>query len=193
MKISLALFIVLFTSNYSIFFSQKKITITGGVDTYFGINPLDINQKIAPIYVSSNKLSSPAINLALIDFNYRPTQKLHFQFTPAYGTYMNANYAGEHKNLRWIYEGYLGIEFGKNKKQCLDAGIFSAPYTFETPKSWDQLMYTRSIAPEFVPYYLTGIRYKNAISEKLKLNLFLLNGWQKIEFQNKNIFFLLYN
>jgi hypothetical protein len=174
------LYILLFQKSFA-----QKFKISGGIDTYYAINPMDLTQKTAPIYVSSNQLNSPSINLALIEFKYQPTEKIRFQLSPAFGTYMNTNYSGEKKHLRWIYESYLGISFGKNKKQWLDIGVYSSPYTFETPKSWDQLMYTRSLAPEFVPYYITGLRYQNEISKKLKLSLFLLNGWQKIGFQNK--------
>jgi hypothetical protein len=41
------------------------------------------------------------------------------------------------------------------------------------------------LAPEFVPYYVSGIRYQNELSNQLKLSLFLLNGWQKIQWQKK--------
>lgn len=166
-------------------FAQNKLEISGGIDLYYGINPLDFNQEKTPIYVSSNQLNSLGINLALIDFKYRPHERFRAQISPAFGSYMNSNYASEKNLFRWIYEGSFGISPSKKNNQWIDFGVFSSPYTFETPKSWDHLAYTRSLAPEFVPYYVTGLRYQNELSKKYKLSLFLMNGWQKIGLQKK--------
>ncbi|NJN00112.1 MAG: outer membrane beta-barrel protein, partial [Phormidesmis sp. RL_2_1] len=46
----------------------------------------------------------------------------------------------------------------KNKQIWLDAGVFGSPYTNESAISKDHLMYTRSFAPEYVPYYLAGVK-----------------------------------
>ncbi len=166
-------------------YGQNKLDISGGIDLYYGINPLDFNQEKTPIYVSSNQLNSLCINLALIDFKYRPHEKFRIQLTPAFGSYMNSNYASEKKYLRWIYEASIGYSPSKQNSQWIDFGVFSSPYTFETPKSWDHLAYSRSLAPEFVPYYVTGLRYQNELSKNYKLSLFLMNGWQKIRLQKK--------
>ncbi|MFM7682831.1 MAG: outer membrane beta-barrel protein [Bacteroidota bacterium] len=166
-------------------YAQNKLEISGGIDLYYGINPLDMKQENIPMYVSSNQLNSLGINLALIDFKYRPKERLRIQLTPAFGSYMNSNYASVKKQLRWIYEGSFGFLLNKKNSQWIDLGVFSSPYTFETPKSWDHLSYTRSLAPEFVPYYVTGLRYQNELSKNYKLTLFLMNGWQKIELQKK--------
>lgn len=164
---------------------QNKLEISGGIDLYYGVNPFDAKQQNTPIYVSSNQLNSLSINLALVEFKFRPNSRFRFQLTPAFGSYMNSNYISEKKHFRWIYEGSVGISPSKKNNQWIDFGVFSSPYTFETPKSWDQLAYTRSLAPEFVPYYVTGLRYQNELSKKYKLSLFLMNGWQKIGLQKK--------
>jgi hypothetical protein len=166
-------------------FGQNKIEISGGIDFYYGINPLDVNQEKNPIFVSSNELNSTSINLGLIEFKFKPNKQSRFLITPAFGTYMNNNYGSEKSNTRWIYEGYIGFSPRTKTNEWIDVGIFSSPFTFETPKSWDQIAYTRSLAPELVPYYVNGIRYQNELSKNYKLSLFLLNGWQKIEIQKK--------
>lgn len=173
-------FLILFSFIYLHVNAQKKLQISGGIDVYYAINPLDLNQYQAPVYVSSNQLNSLAINLGLIEFKYLPSKRFRVQFSPAFGTYMQANYSSEKKYLRWIYESYAGFSFGRRKSNWIDAGVFSSPYTFETPKSWDHPIYTRALAPEFVPYYITGLRYQNELTKELKLSLFLMNGWQKI-------------
>jgi hypothetical protein len=176
-------FCVFFLAFHS--FGQEKLQISGGIDLYYGLNPMDIEQESIPIYVSSNQLNSASVNLGVIDFKYKLNDRFRFQLSPAMGTFMKANYAAENKYVRWIYESSIGISPRKRKNEWIELGIFSSPYTFENPRSWDQIAYTRAISPEFVPYYCAGVRYQNELSENYKLTLFLLNGWQKIELQKK--------
>jgi hypothetical protein len=79
----------------------------------------------------------------------------------------------------------VGLKPFKKRDEWIDVGVMSSPYTYEFAKSWEQPMYTRSIAPEYVPYYLLGIRYKRKLNEKLSLTTFILNGWQKLAIQRK--------
>ncbi len=159
--------------------------IHGGIDYYFGSQLNDLDKDVVPIYVSNNQLNRASINLAMIEMTYQPFTNFRVQFTPGFGSYMNANYSLENKNLRWIYESYVGFKPSKKRNEWVDIGVFSSPYTYETAKSWDQSLYTRSIAPEYVPYYLLGVRYKRKINERFHLTTFLLNGWQRIEIQRK--------
>ena len=171
-------------------YSQKKdidsvIKIHGGMDCYIGAQLNDFKQKQIPLFVSHNQLGGGFINLALLELSYTPTKNLRVQLSPGFGSYMNANYASENKNLRWIYEGYLGIKTSKKGTDWIDVGVFSSPYTYEFAKSWEQSLFTRSLAPEYVPYYLLGLRYKRKINTNLSLTTFLLNGWQHLEIQRK--------
>ncbi len=182
-KIILLYFLPLFSIGQNSI--DSVLQIHGGIDCYLGYQLNDINQDVVPIYVSQNQLGNVGVNLALAEITYTPTNSLRFQFTPGFGSYMNANYSAESKDVRWIYESYAGIRTRKNTEDWLDVGIFSSPYTHEAAKSWGQTMYTRSIAPEYVPYYLMGIRYKRKINSNLNATVFVLNGWQKIEIQEK--------
>jgi len=105
--------ILSFICSFFSFYGQNKLEISGGIDLYYGLNPLDFNQENVPIYVSSNQLNSLDINLALVDFKYRPNNFIRFQLTPAFGSYMNSNYASEKKHFRWIYEGSIGFSLSK--------------------------------------------------------------------------------
>lgn len=164
---------------------DSVLSIHGGVDYYFGVNLTDNTKENVPIFVSHNQLNSTSINLALLEIGIQPTNNVRVQLSPAFGSYMNSNYSAENKNLRWIYEGYVGLKPFKKRDEWIDIGVMSSPYTYEFAKSWEQPMYTRSIAPEYVPYYLLGIRYKRKLSEKLSITTFILNGWQKLDFQRK--------
>lgn len=170
---------------HSVLIGQSKFEYKGGIDIYFGLNPIDMNQKEVPFYVSSNQLNNISVNLGLIELKYNLKKQYRLLLSPAFGTYMSSNYVSEKQHLRWIYEAYIGFSPNKKNSEWLDFGIFSSPFTFETPKSWDQIAYSRSLAPEYVPYYVSGIRYQNELSNRLKLSLFLLNGWQKIQWQKK--------
>lgn len=164
---------------------DSSLQIHGGIDYYFGMQLNDIGSKQIPLYVSNNVLGEPTINLALVEISYKPTNRIRFQFSPGFGSYMKANYSGEKNNLRWIYEGYVGFKPNKKKDEWLDFGVFSSPYTYEFAKGWEQTFMTRALAPEYVPYYLLGARYKKKLSTQFNLTVFLLNGWQHIDFQKK--------
>jgi hypothetical protein len=41
-------------------------------------------------------------------------------------------------------------------------------------------MYSRSFAPEYVPYYLTGVKLSAPLSKSLTGYVYILNGWQNI-------------
>jgi hypothetical protein len=182
MKIFFFVFLIFF---YLKGYSQKKLEISGGMDLYYAINPIDNKEDQIPIFVSSNQLNSSAINLGLIEFKYKLNKQWKFQLSPGFGTYMSANYSGEKKYLRWIYEAFISFSPRKNSTEWLEFGVFSSPYTTETPKSWDHPIYTRSLAPELVPYFISGFRYQNQLFQNLKFSLFILNGWQRIGYKKE--------
>jgi hypothetical protein len=161
----------------------NKLKIGGYIDSYFGYNfskPKDGNN---PYFVSMNRNNEANINLAYIDLVYTD-DRIRARFVPGFGTYMNANYAAESGALKYIVEGSIGIKVFANKNIWIDAGVLGSPYTNESAISRDHLMYTRSFAPEYVPYYLSGIKASIPLSKKVNAYLYLLNGWQQIQDQN---------
>jgi hypothetical protein len=97
---------------------------------------------------------------------------------------MNQNYAAERLTLQNVVEASVGVKIFKNKNIWIDAGILPSPYTIENAIAFDQLLYTRSLAAEYSPYYLTGAKLTWPLARKINLYLFLINGWQVIEDQN---------
>lgn len=167
-------------------FSRKgKVSIEGYIDTYYAYNfnaPASDDQ---PYFVSMARHNEVTVNLAYIDLKYS-SGKLRARFVPGFGTYMNANYAVEPGSLKYIVEASAGIKIFEKKNIWIDAGIFGSPYTNESAISKDHLAYTRSFAPEYVPYYLSGVKVTLPLSERINAYLYLLNGWQQIEDQNKS-------
>lgn len=161
-----------------------RVGIGGYLDTYYSYNFNEPNSGDTPYLVSSARHNEFNINLAYIDIRYRSNQ-VRARFVPGFGTYMNANYRNEPGTLAHIVEGYVGVKPFKRKSIWIDMGVLGSPYTNESAISKDHLMYTRSLAPENVPYYLQGIKASIPLAKRLNLYVYLLNGWQVIEDTNK--------
>lgn len=161
------------------------LAVGGYMDTYFGYNFNKPSSGTIPYFVSSNRHDEMNINLAYIDLRYKSTN-FRARFVPGYGTYMNANYANEIGTLKNIVEATAGLRLSAKRNIWVDVGVFTSPYTNESPFSKDHLMYTRSFAPENVPYYLSGLKVSLPLSKKVNSFLYLLNGWQVIQDNNRN-------
>ncbi|HVU97065.1 MAG TPA: outer membrane beta-barrel protein [Puia sp.] len=161
---------------------KGKLTLEGYVDAYYSYaisHPVDANHAY---FVSYNRDNEININLAYISLKYN-SDRIRATFTPGYGTYMNANYASERQTLQNLLEANVGVKIFAKKDIWLDAGVISSPYTNETAYSFDQINYTRSLASENVPYYLTGAKLTVPFG-KWTAYLYVLNGWQVIQAQH---------
>jgi len=159
--------------------SNGKFKINGFVDTYYAWNDNEPNEKDIPYLNSSQRHNEFSINLSYIDLNYS-SSKIRARFVPAFGSFMNANYATETGTLKDLLEARVGIKLSNKKEIWLDAGVLGSPFTNENAVSKDQLMYTRSLAAEYVPYYLSGVRLSIPISAKTNFYAYVINGWQQI-------------
>jgi len=157
----------------------NKLAIGGYLDAYYGFSSEKNTSQTVPYLVNMNRNNELNINLAYIDIRYTDSN-FRVRFVPGFGTYMNANYATEPGTLKNIVEGSVGFRLSKKRNIWLDAGVLGSPYTNESAVSKDHLMYTRSIAPEYVPYYLSGAKISLPFSKKITGYLYLLNGWQQI-------------
>lgn len=162
---------------------QGKITIEGYVDGYYAYDfnrPGDGNK---PYAVSMSRHNEMTVNLAFIDLKYS-SSRLRSRVVPAFGTYVNANYADEPGVLKNLLEASAGVKLSRTKAIWLDFGVFGSPYTNESAISKDHLAYTRSFAPEYVPYYLSGLKLSATLSGKVNAYLYVVNGWQQIQDNN---------
>jgi len=166
--------------------AKGKITVGAYVDVYYGF---DFNRPIESdrLYcVSSPRHNEVNINLVYADFKYI-NDNVRAHFVPGFGNYINSNYAAEKGSLKNIVEANAGVKLFKKKDIWLDAGVLPSPYTNESAISKDHLMYTRSFAPEYVPYFLTGVKLSTPINKKVNAYWYLLNGWQSIQDANKQL------
>jgi Putative beta-barrel porin-2, OmpL-like. bbp2 len=162
---------------------KGKFSVQGYIDTYFMYDFSRPAGKEKPYFVSSARHNEMTINLAYIDLKYT-SQSVRGRFVPALGSYINANYANEDGALKYVIEASAGVKLFKNKEIWVDAGVFGSPYTNESAISKDHLCYSRSFAPEYVPYYLSGVKISVPLSPKINAFLYLLNGWQLIKDNN---------
>ena len=153
------------------------------MDVYYGFNFNQPKSKQNNYFVSSNQHNSFQLNLAYLDLKFSD-KRVRAHFVPAFGTYMNANYASEKGATKFILEGNIGVKLFKKKNIWLDAGVLGSPYTNESAVSKDHLMYSRSLSAEYVPYFLSGIKLSFPLGEKFTFYTYLVNGWQQIADKN---------
>jgi hypothetical protein len=156
-----------------------KLAIGGYLDTYYGYNFNRPASGDVPYFVSMARHNEANINLAAIDVRYT-TERLRSVLVVGFGSYVNANYAAEPGSLKNLIEARVGVKPFKRKEIWIDFGVLGSPYTNESAISKDHMMYTRSFAPEYVPYYLAGAKISVPLGKKVNGYLYLLNGWQQI-------------
>jgi len=153
------------------------------LDMYYGYNTNQPAGSNIPYYVTSSRHNEMSINLAYIDVRYQ-AERVRVRIVPGFGTYVNANYTNEPGSLKNLIEANAGIKLIAKRNIWLDVGVLGSPYTNESAISKDHLMYTRSLAPEYVPYYLSGAKLSMPLNKKLNANFYILNGWQQIQDNN---------
>jgi hypothetical protein len=160
--------------------TTSTISLAGYVDVYYAFDFSQPRDFTRPYSVSQGRNNEFNLNLAYLSLKYN-SSRVRATFTPGFGTYMNANYAEQRLTLQNILEANAGVKPFKNYDIWIDAGVMVAPYTTETAISFDQLLYTRSFASEYSPYYIKGARLTVPIGKKIIVYLYIINGWQVIE------------
>ena len=154
-----------------------RVHLSGYLDTYVGIGPRLAGSM--PYMVSSARIGEVNVNLAALDLRYQ-SDKVRARVMPGWGTYMDANYAPGDPRL---VEASAGFRLKTRREVWVDAGILGSPFTNESAISKDHLMYTRSLAAEYVPYYLSGVKLSYLASAKWNWYAYLANGWQQVRDQ----------
>lgn len=158
----------------------KNIEIEAFTDFYYSRFQLDESKNLNHSKLLSNYAYGYefATNLTFLCFklNYN---NFRFKFTPAYGRFFN------NTNLN-IFELNLGVKLSKSKEIYLDAGIMESPLGNESPVSFNQITYTRSLAAEYVPYLINGVKLSWKVNEKFQSSIYLINSWLRLYEINKS-------
>ncbi|MFI5219466.1 MAG: outer membrane beta-barrel protein [Bacteroidia bacterium] len=80
--------------------------------------------------------------------------------------------------LRYVTEGYAGMHWNKMHGINLDFGIFKSYVGLLSYNNFENWNYQPSYTSDNTPWYFTGARMQMFPSDKLKIELWLVNGWQ---------------
>jgi len=163
---------------------KNKVEIGAFLDVYYQYQFNQPKSGDVPYFVSSNRHNEMSVNLAYLDIKYTE-DRMRMHFIPGFGGYMDANYAAETGSFKHFVEANIGVKPFRQKNIWIDAGVLPSPFSTETAISKDQPMYTRSLAPEYVPYYLSGVKLTVPIKKDLTTYWYIVNGWQNIRDNNQ--------
>lgn len=82
------------------------------------------------------------------------------------------------QNLRYIREGTVGYHFDVGHGLNVEGGIFMSYIGLESFLLAENWNYTRSVACEHTPFYFQGMRVQYFPSDRVKIEPWLMNGWQ---------------
>lgn len=80
--------------------------------------------------------------------------------------------------LRYVTEGYAGIHLNKMHGINIDFGIFKSYVGLLSYNNFENWNYQPSYTSDNTPWFFSGARVQVFPSEKLKVELWLVNGWQ---------------
>lgn len=82
------------------------------------------------------------------------------------------------QNLRYIREATAGYHFDVARGLNVEGGIFMSYMGLESYLLGENWNYTRSVACEHTPFYFQGMRVQLFATDRLKIEPWLMNGWQ---------------
>ncbi len=166
---------------------NSALTFSLYLDTYFAYS---LNRPVDDTLTGSGTIGRHnefQLNLASVGFewNYRNTiGRLSLQ----YGSMINLaqdldgtvarGRALTTQNLRYIREATAGYHFDVLSGVNVEAGIFMSYIGLESYLLAENWNYTRSLVCDHTPFYFQGIRAQIFLSDRLKVEPWVMNGWQ---------------
>lgn len=80
--------------------------------------------------------------------------------------------------LRYVTEGYAGIHLNKMHGINIDIGIFKSYVGLLSYNNFENWNYQPSYTSDNTPWFFTGVRVQMFPTDRLKVELWLVNGWQ---------------
>lgn len=117
-----------------------------------------------------------AVGVVASNQDYRINLALHRGNTVSRSVVVATN------GLDVIREANIGVHIGGTV--WVDAGVMPSHVGFETLVPSSNWNYTRSMAADFTPYYLTGVKVSWSPSPSLSVAGLVVNGWQNISDEN---------
>ena len=173
-------FTALFISkSFSASSDSSAIKISGYVDAYFAYYTDSVGagefQKFPSVSPRSNQFG---LNTAQVTFQY-DAEKVRGLATLHYGDIPVSAWSGTFNN---IMEAHAGIRLCK--KLWVDAGFFRTHVGTEGLLPKENITSSVSVNTFYEPYFESGVRLNYNPSEKLSINLLLLNGYNLYQDNN---------
>jgi len=155
-----------------------NVDVSAFVDVYYGYNFNGVDPDLRTFDVAHNAFSLALAELAVAKV---PTasSRVGGRIDLDFGTTADIVGATEpaddevYKHVQQAYVSWLATD-----ALTLDFGKFVTPIGAEVIESQDNWNYSRSILFGFaIPFYHTGLRASYAVSERLSLSGFVVNGW----------------
>lgn len=156
--------------NYNYSFHQPKDHSTSGSTATFRSNEFNIS------YIEAGgeffEPQSGARGKLMLQFGTRATGIPRNDNTPLRGQYDLYN------ALRYVTEGYAGIHLDRMHGINIDVGIFKSYVGLLSYNNFENWNYQPSFTSDNTPWFFTGARVQLFPTDRLKVELWLVNGWQ---------------
>jgi putative OmpL-like beta-barrel porin-2 len=158
------------------------IEILGFVDTYYGFN---FNRPAGDVQLRNFDTKHNQLSLGLLEvaLEQKPTteSRLGFRADLDFGPTTDMVHAAEPGGadiFKAFEQAYLSWLAPAGKGLQLDVGKFVTPHGAEVIEAKDNWNYSRSLLFALaIPYYHVGVRGTYALSDKVTLGGFFVNGW----------------
>ncbi len=80
--------------------------------------------------------------------------------------------------MRFVTEAYAGMHFNKWHGVNVDVGLFKSYVGLLSYNNFENWNYQPSFTSDNTPWFFTGLRVQTFPTDRLKLELWLINGWQ---------------
>ena len=159
---------------------SSSFTFSGYVDAYVAYYNDSVGignyQKFPSVSPRSENFG---LNVASITAKYN-SENVRGMVTFHYGDIPRSAWSG---NYNYIQEANAGIRI--TKKLWLDGGFFRTHVGTEGLFPKENITSSVAVATYFEPYYEAGFKFNYTATDKLTINLFLLNGYNLYEDNNK--------
>lgn len=166
--------------------SATSVSFGAFIDAYYAFDfnqPADRNRAFTTQPARHNEFN---INLAYVEAVISG-ERVRGRLALQTGTSVQFNYAGESANRELsqvIQEAVVGVRLSETV--WVDGGIFFGHIGAESFISKNNILYTRLLASDYVPYYQTGIKLSWQLSPQFLAQVYVLNGWQNIAETNSD-------
>ncbi len=108
----------------------------------------------------------------MLQFGTRATGVPRNDVTPLRGQY------DLYTALRYVTEGYVGMHFNAMHGVNVDVGIFKSYVGLLSYNNFENWNYQPSFTSDNTPWFFTGVRVQTFPTDRLKLEYWVINGWQ---------------